>query len=105
MKASEYVRKGWCQGAAARDIQGNALRYDDPKAVQWCLLAAATLAFEEQKPCVSITDKRQRQVAAMQRALNKLGPKLGKDISIPDWNDQPKRTQADVIAVLEQHNL
>ena len=36
MQVSEYLKKGWCQKAFARDEFGSSVAAFDPRAVSWC---------------------------------------------------------------------
>ena len=38
--AAALVRRGWCQGAVARDAEGNAVAVDDSSAAAWCAWGA-----------------------------------------------------------------
>ena len=87
MKPSEYIRKGWCQGMLARDGMGNRVRPLAPEAVAWSMLGAA------EKAGVAPA----RMAAA---AKDKLRGQNGLA-----WELASLRTQAEVIALLEEVGL
>ena len=86
-KPSDYVRSGWTQGARARDIHGMTVLAVSPDAVSWCLtgaLSASDLVTE-------------RDLFRMRRECRGL---VGDGLT--DWNDDPGRTQAEVVELLER---
>ena len=87
MKPSEYIAKGWCQGVAAKDGDGRVCMPDASYAAKWCLIGACIKAYPERT-------ERRFQVAT------KLQHKLG-NLHYAKWNDDPKRTQAEVIELLQ----
>ena len=87
MKPSEYIAKGWCQKYSALDSEGKLVWADSTSAVQWCLVGALRAAYEE-------LPEQRRKVAG------KLQAKLG-HLQFSKWNDEPKRTKAEVIALLQ----
>lgn len=101
MKPSEYIRKGWCQGTPARDRNGNTVAFNDEQAVAWCLLGALFRAAHDNHTCDGQTDF-SKWVAAV---MCYYGPKCNFQKFSPQWNDDPKRTQADVLAFLQRRGL
>ncbi|HEY5098523.1 MAG TPA: hypothetical protein VII54_00550 [Gaiellaceae bacterium] len=93
--ARDLVRRGWTQHAEGRDAHGAAVEPWHPTATSWSLLGAVVAALEAQTdggkelPLVQLTD-----------ALDALALFVDFD-SLADWNDEPGRTQGDVIAVLD----
>ena len=87
MKPSEYVAKGWCQGMSARTANGDACRSDSPYACKWCIAGSIGIAYPE--------DIQRRMIVS-----NKLYDVLGHS-QISKWNDDPKRTQAEVVQLLQ----
>ena len=45
------AREYWCQGAEARDVDGEAVRYDDSTAVAWDITGGMCLLFGWQRAC------------------------------------------------------
>ena len=91
MKPSDFVKKGWCQHMSARDSHRKPVHVTDPEAAAWCMAGAVSAAYwEDVKRRGSIYDK-------LRAALG------GESVSaIPQWNDAICRTQAEVVALLEQ---
>lgn len=87
MKPSEFVAKGWCQGMSARTSNGSACAADSSQATCWCLIGSINAAYPE--------DIRQREQVAG-KLLNKLST-----FRFAQWNDDPKRTQAEVVQLLQ----
>jgi hypothetical protein len=89
MKAIDYIRKGWTQGEFARDVEGNAVDWSSDMAVCWCTEGAifAALPLGERK-----------------EALNKVLRAIGLT-SLIGWNDDPKRTKAEVEAAFEKAGI
>ena len=93
--ARDLVRRGWTQHAEGRDAHGAAVEPWHPTATSWSLLGALVAALEEQTnggkelPLVQLAD-----------ALDALALFVDSD-SLADWNDDPRRAQGDVIAVLD----
>ena len=93
--ARDLVRRGWTQQAEGRDAQGTAVEPWQPTATSWSLLGALVAALEEQ------TDGRKElPLVQLADALDALALFVDSD-SLADWNDDPRRTQGDVIAVLD----
>jgi hypothetical protein len=89
MKPSDYLKRGWCQLASARDADGTPCFPGDPDAVAWCLSGAIREAI--------------------------LAENLPWDSEYIDWvkafvggrepsyyNDKSERTQAEVVALAEE---
>ena len=86
MKPSEYITRGWCQGAVARDIEGQPTGAERPTACTWCLMGAVIAAYPYD-PCkrTNIWDCLDKQ-----------------SIMLPaEWNDDPKRKQSEVVSLLQ----
>jgi hypothetical protein len=90
MKPSDYIRKGWTQGAFARNAAGDAIGSYSPNAVYWCLYGALCAAYPDDAEWI--------------KAYNKVRLEIQKkslfDIPI-SWNDSEQRIQAEVILLLE----
>lgn len=85
MKPSEYIQKGWCKGNSAKDATGRGCDANGPFAVQWCLIGAVYAAY----PYNSIAHEQ-----IFERLCTKVGvPAL--------WNDKEKRTQVEVVELLQ----
>ncbi len=94
--ACDFVQRGWTQHAEGRDAHEAAVEPWHPTATSWSLLGALVAALEVQTdggtelPLVQLAD-----------ALDALALFVDSD-SLADWNDDPRRTQGDVIAVLDK---
>lgn len=87
MKPSQYIQKGWCQGVSARDHVRREVLALNPDATQWCLLGAINAAYPN-------------AIARREAISGYLIDKIG-HLRFAQWNDDPKRTQAEVIAMLQ----
>jgi hypothetical protein len=85
-KPSDYIRIGWCQGTLAKDAHGNACLETSPDAVQWCIYGAVYMAYAN--------NPRQRE-----KVLDRLP--LPISLALGKWNDDPQRTQAEVVGLLQ----
>ena len=85
LKPSDYVRKGWCQGTMARDAQGKYCPEYSSDAIPWCVYGAVYVTYSEDQ-------LRRERILDMLQSFH---------IRLSSWNDDPKRTQAEVIALLE----
>lgn len=96
LKASEILNKAadliepegaWAQEYFARDEHGNFVEACDELAMCWCVLGAIEFAAGG----VGV---------AYSEAQHCLGAIVGEQID--EWNDAPRRTQAEVVAALRQ---
>lgn len=88
MTAAALLEKpeSWCQGANARNMAGTPVSSLDDDACKWCLVGAIIKTYPY----------------ALDRA--KIHVKI-KSIVFKDatsWNDDPKRTHAEVLALLKE---
>ena len=83
------IEFGWCRGSDARDAVGTAVPPGDPTATEWSLLGALGLVAAHGD--VALDD--------LATALAALADLIA-DPSLSHWNDQPGRTQAEVVATL-----
>ena len=88
-KPSDYIRKGWCKNTNALDDNGYSCEPTAPYAVKWCLAGAVCAAYKDDTP------KREH---AFDKVLAAIAPQ---SLFVAYWNDQPKRTKEEVIALLE----
>jgi hypothetical protein len=86
MKPSDYIRKGWTQGAYARDSDGTPIYPKSIKAVCWCPVGAI---------CAAYYDNPAKRI----KTLYSLKSFVGESPAI--WSDAPERTQQEVIDLLE----
>lgn len=92
-RASDLIRRGWTQHAESRDPAGAEVEPWQSTATCWSLLGALVAALED------VTDGGDLPLAQLADALDALALFVDSD-SLADWNDDPRRTQKDVIGVL-----
>jgi hypothetical protein len=83
MKPSDYIKRGWTQGTAARNLVAERVNATSPYAVCWCIFGALLAADRIKSGATRY----------------KLQCHLRQDPV--DWNDTPGRTKEEVIAALE----
>lgn len=93
------IRKGWTQYANARNDLGEEVSSKDPTATRWCVNGARNAAAEHfmwlgADGALVVASKVDLGFRAyLTRTAGFRAPSL--------WNDEPERTQAEVIAALE----
>ena len=92
--ARQLVAQSWCRGADARDGNGTQVHPWDDKAVSWSLLGAMVAVLEREA-----SRGGELPLAALGSALYALADLIETD-SLVDWNDDPRQTQDNVVAVL-----
>lgn len=90
MKAVDYIKKGWTQGAFARKADGSPTYSLDPEAVCWCAFGALNMAYPDHGYVGVFTE---------------LKTAIGGEQLVAYWNDDPNRTQQEVIAMFEKLGL
>ena len=81
MKPSDYLKRGWCQGTMARCCGTDCLPTKD--ADEWCLMGAIRASG------VNLVDYELKLFDLIENTA-------------VDWNDNPSRTQDEVIALAEK---
>jgi hypothetical protein len=94
--ARRLVAKSWCHGADARDAQGAEVEPWDHDAASWSLLGAMVAVLER-----DASRGGELPLAALGSALYALADLIEID-SLADWNDDPRQTQDNVLAVLDR---
>lgn len=92
-KAERRIKKGWTQRTYARDKEGVTIRSDSKHAVQFCLLGSIN---EETR-----TNKDDTVIAAKE-AIMHVQPAIVSDDGLHYWNDDPFRTQEQVLDTLHK---
>ena len=92
--ARELVSTGWCQGADARDPEGNAVDPWSEHAVEWSILGAIVRVLE-----VEAEEQGEVPLDELASALYAIADLIEVD-SLSDWNDAAHRTQTEVIATI-----
>lgn len=89
--ARERIAHGWTQQAAARGENGGHIDARDPSAVRWCLTGALHAAADG-CACPALL----RFLGFTERG------EIAPHYEILPWNDTPGRTQAEVLAKLDE---
>lgn len=92
----------WCQGAEARDANGQAVTYSDADATAWDLTGAACQLFGWRRAC-ELFVQIERHLHPRARA----GPpgsdaKITAMVGLQSWNDDPQTTHTELIARLQR---
>lgn len=88
-KMRELLAKGWTQGAWARDENGNPVSELSPAARSFCILGARYRVCQDTSGKIKLDAI---FIAAVEFNLS----------SIKSWNDDPKRTQPEVLAFIDR---
>jgi hypothetical protein len=94
-----YVRKGWCQGADATDASGEPVEPWSAEAARWSLLGAVVAALDRPE-----SPGHELPLTALAVALGALAD-LIYEPSLARWNDDPLRSQQEVLTVLERARM
>jgi hypothetical protein len=94
--ARHLVEHAWCRGADARDSNGVAVDPWEDEAVSWSLLGALVAVLER-----DATERGEMPLSELAAALYALAEVIDTD-SLTAWNDRPRRTQTDVVYVLDR---
>ena len=94
--ARTLVAESWCHGADARDVNGLEVDPWNDAAASWSLLGAMIAVLEREA-----SFERELPLAELGAALYALADLIDTD-SLVDWNDDPRQTQDNVVAVLDQ---
>ena len=94
--ARELVAKSWCHGVDALDVDGFEVDPWDDEAASWSLLGAVVAVLEREA-----SDGGELPLADLAAALYVLADLIETD-SLVDWNDDPRQTQGNVVAVLDR---
>lgn len=86
------LRKGWVQKALCVTKVGNVCNPNSPDADAWCLIGA--LSQRENECGLGTNDVSYQAILYVRDAL--------RSIELACWNDAPSRSQAEVIALVEQ---
>lgn len=92
----KLVSWGWCQGSDARDSHGASVQPWDGRAASWSLLGALVAVLERE--AAASGEVPLQELAA---ALYPLADLVDTD-SLAAWNDDPRRSQAEVLDVLDR---
>jgi hypothetical protein len=87
MKPSDYIKKGWCQGANAKDFNGWECGPLDDEAVSWCALGSLWAAYNSGED--------------VQIVQEKICAETGWE-TVAAWNDSSLREKQDILDVFEK---
>jgi hypothetical protein len=94
--ARALVAEGWCSGAEARDSAGSKVSPWDERAASWSLLGSIVAVLEREASL-----DRELSIPELATALYALAKLVDSD-SLIEWNERPRRTQGNVVAVLDR---
>ena len=94
--ARALVAEGWCSGAEARDSAGSKVSPWDERAASWSLLGSIVAVLEREA-----SRDRELSIPELGTALYALANLVDSD-SLVEWNERPRRTQGNVVAVLDR---
>lgn len=95
-EARALVAEAWCSGAEARDAAGSKVSPWDDRAASWSVLGAIVAVLERETSL-----DRELSIPELATALHALA-KLVDSESLIEWNDRPRQTQGNVVAVLDR---
>jgi hypothetical protein len=95
-EARALVAEAWCRGAEARDDAGSKVSPWDDRAASWSLLGAIVAVLEREA-----SRDREPSIPELATALYALAELVDSD-SLVEWNDRPRQTQGNVVAVLDR---
>ena len=93
-RARELVSQGWCRGTDACGARGEPVEPWDDRATAWSLLGAIVAGLEQEAEASGEVPL--EELAAALYAL----AELVETDSLVDWNDDPSRTQEEVVETL-----
>ena len=85
---SDYLAQGWCQDMWACNAAGYSVRANAFEARSWCLHGA--LDFAHTQHSISLTERNSLRGWLFDRSYTS------------NWNDDPGRTQAEVVAAMRE---
>ena len=95
-RPSDYVQQGWAQGARARDVEGAICDPESLRAIAWSALGAVDASRMRREGALNgIDPSTYMQVVYAIRQAIPTG-----DFIIEEWNDSPRRTKEEVLAIL-----
>jgi hypothetical protein len=102
-EARGLVVRGWCQGTHARDRRGLEVPAWSDDARSWSLLGALLASWQRHDADALEADVISHLVEAeaLGGATEVLGEVVG-TASLEQWNDDPRRKQADVLEALDR---
>src|SRR5262249_26235415 len=95
-EARALVAEAWCRGAEARDAAGSKVSPWDDRAASWSVLGAIVAVLEREA-----SRDRELPVPELAPALFTLAKLVDSD-SLIEWNDRPRQTQGNVVAVFDR---
>ena len=96
LEARALVAEAWCRGAEARDAAGSKVSPWDDQAASWSVLGAIVAVLEREA-----SFDRELSLPELATALYALARLVDSD-SLIEWNDRPRQTQGNVVAVLDR---
>ena len=94
-KSRGYLARGWTRHRSAVDAAGNACPTESARACQWCLTGAMKRAAYDLG--LGLADP-----MVLREARDALHDQMPKLSALTFWNDEPHRTQRDVLDLLDR---
>ena len=102
-KVRATISEGWCKGWDARDKAGKMVFYADKSACQWCLVGAIAKAIPgDDKRVLRTLEEVALHDNCVSQLICTLDPVDQLGFSLTDWNDDPVRTQEDVLELVDK---
>ncbi len=101
MKAWELLSKpgAWCQGTCARNASGDICGANNPDAVAWCLFGSILKCYRRD----TLADYPPEYAILIRELYKKFAP--ARFVGVGTYNDDPARTQEEVVALLKDLDL
>jgi hypothetical protein len=101
LDAADLVDAGWSQQASARDADGVHVSTDDPHAVKFCPFGAIIKVVRKGSQ-VHTKSQYALESAAAELLHRRINMRRVRRLSIPAWNDRPRRTAAQVAKAMRE---
>ncbi len=92
----------WCQGAEARDADGQAVTYSDADATAWDLTGAACHLFGSRRACELFVQIERHLHPRARAGRPGNDAQIAAMVGLQSWNDDPQTTHPELIAQLQR---
>lgn len=96
IRVREIINAGWCRNKWSADEHGNFVSVEDRRACQFCIRGALVKTEMESYP-----KSTPESIAVFDQAKKAIGKMIPGGIGITPWQDNPKRTKEEVLAVID----
>lgn len=95
-EVADVISRGWTKGDYARDAEGKPVHFTSPSATCWCLVGAIrAVAMEHRISHIAVR-------LEVLEYLRHTGRVLRLNSALATWNDDPARTQSEVLSLLNE---